>query len=138
MPMSSNSYTALIDSARRSLRAGDHFDAAAGFHRAALAAKQEGLQNECAYALRHSAIAEIEVGNFEKALGDSHEALEIYEAIDGAGSLNIANTHRLIALASEGLGQSTQAQDHWKTARDIYHANDIEDGVTECDQHLAT
>ena len=134
--MVSHPYAELIDLARRALKAGDHFEAAGQFHRAALAARRDGMANECAYALRHCAIAEIENGKFEKALRDGKEALEIYGSQDDTSPLNTANTLRLIALAHEGLGHSADAEECWKAARDIYQSQDVPDGVSECDAHL--
>lgn len=134
--MDKNSFTELIDLAHRSLRAGDTTDAAASFHDAAMVARGSGMKNECAYALRHCAIAELENAKFEIALGDSEAALELYGSLGEGQSLNSANTLRLIALAHEGLEQSEDAEETWILAREIYERTGIAAGVAECDQHL--
>ncbi|MFL0356663.1 hypothetical protein ACI5KX_09280 [Erythrobacter sp. GH1-10] len=134
--MTEPAYTELVDRAKRALKDADHFEAASLFHSAAVAAQQAGLANERAYALRHCAIAEIENANFEKALGDASEALGIYEASGGGGSLNAANTLRLVALAQEGVGEGDRSVENWQQARQIYEKHGIDEGVQECDAHL--
>lgn len=134
--MGSVSYTELIDRARRAQEGGDHFEAAKLFHDASMIARQQGMMNECAYALRHCALANIEIGHFDKALGCGTEALGIYEDNGGAKSPNAANTLRLIALAREGEGEVDTASRQWRQARIIYQQHDIADGIAECDSHL--
>lgn len=132
----SDDVPSLISKAREALSAGNFTDASFMFHSAARHSREEHLQEELAYSLRHAAQADLELGNHEQALVDSTEALGLYLVKPDAAELNIANTKRLIALALEAKGLTGEAKVHWRAAREIYERAGITDGINECDNHL--
>jgi tetratricopeptide (TPR) repeat protein len=66
-----------------------------------------------------------------------HEALDLYRAHPEAGPLDVANAIRSMALLKSKIGAAREARELWAEARQLYAANEIEAGVTECSQRLA-
>ena len=135
--MSDELFAERIEDARKSLAAREFSNAASQFRDILEEARDADRENVLVYALRHAAIAELELGQFAEALGRANEALDIYARRDTRADINTANTLRLIALAKDGLGREKEAREDWSEARRLYEANQIEDGVAECDTHLS-
>lgn len=62
--------------------------------------------------------------------------VQVVGFIGNRTDMEAANTFRVYALALEGLDKKPSSISFWQRAKDIYQAYDIEEGVTECDQHL--
>ena len=89
-----------------------------------------------AHALRHVAELAADRGDGKSALDAADEALEIYEAEAQARPLDIANAHRVRALALTAAGRTEDSAQSWRTARQSYQDLGIEAGVAECDRRL--
>jgi len=127
---------ATLAKARAASEAGDAAEAAKCYGQAAETARLAGLPAELAFCLRHLAQALLETDRAQDALDAAMDASQIYDESEPVRGMNYANTARLIALAREGLGQTTEAQSSWVEARAIYEIHGVEEGVAECDAHL--
>ena len=88
------------------------------------------------HALRHIGMLFHELGEHECAQKCLIQVVEAYETQPPA-ALEIANTHRLYALALEGLEKMDEAKTYWQKAKTVYEQLWIPEGVEECDEHLA-
>lgn len=118
--------------------AGRH-EAARACHEEAVALAREGGDSQrLAHALRHLG----DVHRRARRLRESHacyeEALSLYgHGAAEAPTLDYANTVRPMAILKEALGETGEARELWRRARDLYGALGIEAGVTECSERLA-
>ncbi|MHA7818278.1 MAG: hypothetical protein ACX930_01385 [Erythrobacter sp.] len=128
----------IIAHARSALDTADHAAAAQRFHEAAEKARVLELAGELAYALRHAALASLEIGDTQRALIAAEEAASIYDRLESTRGVNYANAARLVALAMERLGMGEKSAALWAEARHIYHLHGIVAGVEECDAHLSS
>ena len=87
------------------------------------------------HALRHIGMLFQDLGEHECAQKCLIQVVEAYEENPPA-ALEIANTHRLYALALEGLGKMDEAKTYWQEAKTVYEQLWIPEGVEECDEHL--
>ncbi len=95
-----------------------------------------------AYALRHEADVLRELEKTAAAQALYREAEQIYRQQGDAASLDLANTLRGLALASELLGveeseRKAAARALWLEARGLYARSKVQAGVAECDRRLA-
>ena len=128
----------LIERARDQVRSGDLAASESTYRQAAdLARSQESLPL-VAHALRHIAELAAHRGAGDRALSAADEALAIYQADPTHLSLDLANAHRVRALALDSLGRSAEAAKDWLAARDLYEGLEIAAGVAECDARLLT
>ena len=65
------------------------------------------------------------------------EALEIYRSNLQTKLLDLANTIRPYALLIEEQGDSTLAMNLWEEARNLYASLRINEGVSECNNHIS-
>ena len=47
-----------------------------------------------------------------------------------------ANTHRVYAIALEGLNRNSEAIAYWNKAKQVYQEFEIREGADECESHL--
>ena len=130
------SIDALLSEAKEARRRGDLAGAEARYVDAATLAGSEGAAVMRAHALRHVAELAADRGDGKSALDAADEALEIYEAEAPARPLDIANAHRVRALALTAAGRTEDSAQSWRTARQSYQDLGIEAGVAECDRRL--
>jgi len=115
---------------------GDVEVAETSYAEASALAASEGLPQLRAHALRHFAELAAERGAGERALEAAEEALSIYRSNPNESPLNVANAHRVRALASSALGRMDDAADDWRSARKLYSKLGVSAGVAECDRRL--
>jgi tetratricopeptide (TPR) repeat protein len=65
------------------------------------------------------------------------EALALYRSADAADAGDVANALRPAALLKERQGDPDAARALWSEAKTLYAAAGIQQGVDECDRHLA-
>jgi tetratricopeptide (TPR) repeat protein len=128
---------AVMSHAKELRRQGDEGAAEASYGEAADLAGSEGQEQLRAHALRHVAELAAQRGAGERALEAAEEALAIYQADPGASPLDIANAHRIRALAFGSLGRAEESAEDWSAARELYEELGIHAGVAECDRRLA-
>lgn len=87
------------------------------------------------HALRHIGMLFQELGEHECAEKCLIQVVNAYEQ-NPPQALETANTHRLYALALEGLKRDAEAKEHWQKARDLYEQLWIPEGIEECDEHI--
>ena len=127
----------IVDRARQDRRAGQLRAALNGYERAADLARAANDVGQRAYAQRHVADLQRELGQHRSAESAAAEAVALYRQHGGGASLDLANALRVWALAQESLGQLPEAQRSWREARPLYDAVGILAGVHECDEHIA-
>lgn len=125
-----------IEHARAARKQGDTAAAETNYLEAAALAGAEGLPDLRAHALRHVAELAAERGAGERALEAAQEALAIYRSTPVGPPLNLANAHRVRALAFASLGRADEAARDWQSARALYEELGIEAAVIECNRRL--
>lgn len=114
-----------LDQARK------HYQDAAGFHRAL------GDQLGLAHALRHAGDILRKLRQTDQAAPCYTEALAIYRQHPGVRPLDLANTLRGYALLQGDIGSDEESTLLWLQARELYEQQGIQEGVSECQSHLA-
>ena len=125
----------MIRTAREQRKLGNADAAEASYEVAAALALIEGSAERRAHALRHVAELAAARGQGNVALEAADEAVAIYASAE-PDSLNLANAHRVRALAFATCGRSEDSQSDWREARKLYEQQGIEAGVAECDRRL--
>ncbi|UWZ83525.1 hypothetical protein [Occallatibacter riparius] len=128
----------LIDEGRRARAAGDRDSARKYYAEAAAQYRQEGLTLAWAHAIRHIADMWLEESEFETARPLYEDALEAYRASLETRVLDLANTLRPYALLNAAVGDRELARASWLEAKALYASLRVEEGVAECQQHLAS
>lgn len=131
-----NSAEEIARRAKDQRQKGDSLAAEASYIEAAELARSVGSSEMRAHALRHVAELAAERGDGERALQSAEEALSLYQANPDELPLNIANAHRVRALAFSALGREQDSARDWRAARDLYEELGIVAGVAECDRRL--
>lgn len=90
-----------------------------------------------AHAIRHIADMFQHEANLAEAKPLYEEALEIYHSDLHTKVLDLANAIRPLALLQERLGEKERARELWREAKSLYSSLRIEDGIRECEKHLA-
>ncbi|MBP2157475.1 MULTISPECIES: tetratricopeptide repeat protein [Asticcacaulis] len=88
-----------------------------------------------ASALRHLGEIWLDAGEAAKARPFLEEALHIYRRHRETPPLVLANALRPIALLEETTGANSIPT--WTEARELYRLAGVQDGIDECDKHLA-
>lgn len=127
----------IMQTARDARAAGQFRDAQTTYRRAADLARSTGDYWLLAHALRHVSELAGENGELHDALAAGSEAVALYREHPTAERLDLANALRVTALALEGLASPQEAIGCWHEARALYLEIGIQDGVAECDDHLA-
>ena len=128
----------LIEEGRRARSAGDRNAARGSYAEAAAQYRQEGLTLAWAHTIRHIADMWLEESEFESARPLYEDALEAYRASLDTRILDLANTLRPYALLNEAGGEVEVARACWREAEVLYGAIRVEEGVAECQEHLAS
>jgi Cdc6-like AAA superfamily ATPase len=115
---------------------GETAAAGASYTEAAALAASEGDVRLQAHALRHVAELAAERGAGVLALDAAQQAVAIYEADAAQSPLDLANAHRVRALAFACLGRNKDAARDWQAARCLYDELGVAAGVAECDRRL--
>jgi tetratricopeptide (TPR) repeat protein len=112
---------------------------AARAHYAEAAAIYLGQNDALAYAhtIRHIADMYLDESNFAEARPLYEKSLEIYRGNLQTKLLDLANAVRPFALLHERSGDLAGARALWQEARNLYDSLRLEEGVRECDAHLA-
>jgi hypothetical protein len=127
----------LIEEGRRA-RAAGNLDAARKFYAEAAAQhRQQGLTLAWAHAIRHIADMWLEASELEAARPLYEDALEAYRGSLETRILDLANTLRPYALLNEAAGNAEAARALWLEAKALYASLRLEEGVAECQRHLA-
>lgn len=108
------------------------------YGQAAELASADGSARLRAHALRHVAELAAIAGKGRRALEAADEALAIYQSDPDELPLNVANAHRVRALALSSMGRAKQSAQEWAEARALYLDLGIAAGVAECDRRLAS
>ena len=87
------------------------------------------------HALRHIGSTFLALEEHQCAQKCLIQVVNAYEA-QPPHPLEVANTHRLYALALEKLENKTEAHTYWEQAKSIYQSLGIEEGVKECEGYL--
>lgn len=87
------------------------------------------------HTLRHIGNLYLDLEEFECAEKCLIQVLEAYEATPPA-ALEMANTHRLYALALGGLNRQAEAKTYWQKAKEVYEKLWIPEAVEECEGYL--
>jgi tetratricopeptide (TPR) repeat protein len=127
----------IVDQARQDRRDGRLREALEGYERAADFARSAHDMGTLAYAQRHVADLQRELGQHHAAESAAAEAVSLYRQHSGSVSLDLANALRVWALAQQSLGQLPEAERSWREARSLYDAVGVLAGVEECDEHIA-
>ena len=90
-----------------------------------------------AHTIRHIADIYLDESELESARPLYEEALEIYRSSLDSRILDLANTIRPYAILNEGMGNRDAARSLWEEAIILYASIRVEEGVTECEAHLA-
>ena len=130
------SIESMISLAKEQRNRGDLAAAEAGYAEAAALASSEGSPRLKAHCLRHVAELAAELGDGDRALAAADESLAIYRSDSEEQQLNIANAHRVRALALGVLDRNEDSAQDWRSARGLYKELGIEAGVAECDRRL--
>ena len=133
----SESCESIVNQARRDRSDGRLREALEGYQRAADLARSANDKGKLAYAQRHVADLQRELGQYHAAESAAAEAVSLYRQHSGSASLDLANALRVWALAQELLGQVPAAARSWREARSFYDAVGVLAGVQECDEHIA-
>ena len=96
-----------------------------------------GDELRVAHTIRHLGELHTEAGRLAEADACLTEALETYRARDDAPTLDLANAVRPMAILREEQGREAEARSLWTEARSLYADEQIQEGVQECDEHLA-
>jgi tetratricopeptide (TPR) repeat protein len=89
-----------------------------------------------AFALRHLADLQQEVGDFSEADQAIEEAVALYRLLKEDNQLNLANALRIHALVQEALGRSALAIVSWQETHGLFMKSGVTEGVQECQSHL--
>ncbi len=127
------------EAASRGYRARKGGDLAAAREHYAEAAKLYRQENQVlayAHTIRHIADIDQQEHNPGTAKPLYEEALEIYRSNLDTKLLDLANTVRPYALLVEEQGDSVLAMKLWEEARSLYGSLRIDQGVSECNNHI--
>ena len=91
-----------------------------------------------AHTLRHAADILREQSKLEQAARFYSEALAIYRQNRETPPLHLANAIRGFAILKTDLGERQRALKLWQEARDLYHQENIEAGVSESSTRIAS
>jgi tetratricopeptide (TPR) repeat protein len=113
--------------------------AAARAHYAEAARIYRDQSDSLAYAhtIRHIADMYLDESNLVEAKPLYEESLEIYRRNLNTKLLDLANAVRPYALLHEESGDLGIAKELWQEARNLYSSLRLEEGIRECDAHLA-
>ncbi len=132
----------LVAQAYDTRRSGDRMGALQLYLDAAEALKGPGDTVARASAIRHAADLYMELDQAVDAGQKYKEAWALYQTIDPAPDLDLANCRRPMALWHEVQGQRTEAAVMWREARQWYEKAAVSTGLDmqpafdECDRHL--
>jgi hypothetical protein len=126
----------IIARAKEQRQHGDTAAAETSYAEAAALAQSEGLPRLRAHALRHVSELAAARGAGSSALDAAEEALSIYRSNRRELPLNVANAHRVRALAFSSLGRTEESARDWRSARKLYAQLGVSAGVAECDRRL--
>ncbi len=126
-----------IAHARLARNAGQFAEARAHYTQAAAIYRQQDDQLAYAHTLRHIADILQQEANPAEARPLYEQALDLYRRNLATKLLDLANTIRPYALLLEQQGDLAAALALWEEARTLYGALRLEEGVLECNQHLA-
>lgn len=87
------------------------------------------------HTLRHIGNLYLDLEEFECAEKCLIQVVEAYEA-NSPAALEMANTHRLYALALGDLNRQTEARIYWQKAKEVYEKLWIPEAVEECEGYL--
>jgi hypothetical protein len=104
---------------------------------AALLYRELDLPERLAYALRHEADILRETCKPGEAEPLYREAENIYRQLGDAATLDLANTLRGLALASDAAAASDASKALWREARELYEKCKVTAGIEECDRKLS-
>ena len=124
-----------LAAARQAREEGRVTDSRDAYARAAALSREAGLPQLQAHALRHLSDIDRGAGHASEALGHAEQAASVYRS--KGPPLDLANALRLKALALGDLRRPDQAAAVWSEARDLYAAEGIAAGVSECEARLA-
>lgn len=116
---------------KRSTRALKHYEEAVAISREA----DEPLR--FAHAVRHLADLYCEEGRLDLSEGFYKESLAVYRAERKASPGDLANAIRGFAVMKDSAGAAEDARPLWEEARSLYAALGVDEGVEECNKHLA-
>jgi tetratricopeptide (TPR) repeat protein len=126
----------LIEQGRKA-RAERRFAEARELYGQAAEVLRENHRQRYAHTIRHIADIFQDEANLAEAQPLYEEALEIYRSDFNTKVLDLANTVRPCALLQESLGARGRARELWQEARILYRSVRVEEGVRECEAHLA-
>lgn len=95
------------------------------------------FQLRFAHAIRHAADVLRDMKRDREAIRKYEEALAVYRTLEHR-PLDLANTLRGYALAWESLGEIERAREGWREARDLYEKVQVQAGVDEASERLAS
>jgi tetratricopeptide (TPR) repeat protein len=99
--------------------------------------RTEGGALRLAHAIRHLGDLLVEMHNLAEAAKEYTAALALYRQQPDTKALDLANTLRAIAVMRQQAGDSHAARPFWEEARTLYSSANVEQGVAECNSHLA-
>lgn len=111
--------------------AGDRIGAAIYYAEAVTLFRSVNAVGALAHTLQHSAELRSELKEYGTAESQIQEAVRLYRSFDPASPLDLAQALRVAALNDE-----RQAHAAWREVRDLYNANQVNDGAAEASEHL--
>ena len=124
-----------LEDGRSARNAGHPEQAVEHYALAATLARSRNDDRALAHALRHVSDIARDLGDVERALEASTEAVALCRALRSA-PLELANALRVNALALQAIGDDAAAMPAWDEARGLYAAVEVRAGVDECERHL--
>jgi tetratricopeptide (TPR) repeat protein len=99
--------------------------------------RAEGDPLLLAHTVRHLGDVHQDAGRIALAEPCYREALRLYRGNPATRALDLANALRPLAILVDGAGDAEEARRLFAEARDLYAAARVDEGVADCDHHLA-
>ena len=98
--------------------------------------KENNDLDKVAHSTRHIADLQRKLGKINDSLQSYTEAITIYKTNAEVNTLDLANALRGYALALAKNNKIDEAISAWEEAREIYEANNIQEGIDEASSEL--
>ena len=108
------------------------------FEKSVAVAREANDPLRLAHAVRHLGQVNHRLGRLESAGRCYEEVLDLYDKAGTAHPLDHANALRTMAALKEDVGGVEEARLLWRRAAKLYRSAGVEEGVRECEAHLAS
>ena len=108
------------------------------FEKSVAVAREASDPLRLAHAVRHLGQVNHRLGRLESAGRCHEEALDLYDRAGTVHPLDHANALRPMAALKEDIGEVEEARLLWRRAAKLYRSAGVDEGVRECEAHLAS